>query len=346
MLKNDISFEVSCCLPQFQADISSNIAFQVAASIRQQLQVSIDPLKIAELLLRSLAELNNASLFHIETGGLGYLNATPTSLFIETFWSKVIERGVSLLFFKKAFVIALHAQSMKAGDGTDFKMKIDWGRLLKQERLRSVNSDVLHLLEKCKTRGEISFNDTLMLLALLGNPDLELDPYLLGLGGSQNIPWYIQRFLADAKNLTQNCQQQLEKRFFSQKRSGFILPLFESHMSMGRKQVPDLLATNLRQVLGFRQWTFHEHQVRRPVLYVRYLLEIIKSFYSFYHHPRSRELPTKVENFEVLEVLTNVVLIIRDLVEQGVSALVPKQVDLGRQNGEGLDFKEFVRRGG
>ena len=165
--KDVANFQVLTPPENAEAFVGTNIAFSLSRKI------AVEPVALS-IQLAEFANKIEAPPFVLTAAASGYLNASPRNNAIE------------------AFIEKFSAQIMNA----DF-LKFSEKHLIDQI-YQSQNPDIKKLINN---RADLNKEDRQMALALLGDAELSVDPYLQGLKGKENTSWLLERFSRDWRML-------------------------------------------------------------------------------------------------------------------------------------------------
>lgn len=154
------------------AFVGSNITFSLARKIY------IEPVKLSEQ-LAEFANQNQNSPFILLPTESGYLNARPKPSAIKDFFTCAPEK-----ILKSEFLDF---------NADDVLSKIH-------------NSENLDLKKLLKSKNNLDKADLQMALALLGDVELSVSPYLAGLKGKENIAWLLERFSEDWRKVSSSIE--------------------------------------------------------------------------------------------------------------------------------------------
>ncbi len=238
--------------------------------------------------------------FQIALGGQGHLNATPTEAFYQEYFFTLFEKGISLLFQRESFVISAEREKGEGEKKEKPKEEVplfsfSWDRLVKENQHQE---EVQLFLDE---QDLVSFDQQLMLLALMGDPELEYRPFRERLNGRQNVPWYIRRFLYDTKQLLKKLDalssfRQEERTVLNWHSFGMLL-------------------------LGFRHVFFRTQQRGTVPDFANYLVRIIRDFYSYYNKPETRKLLNEGSNERILSQFGEMTRALRDTINTALQVL-------------------------
>lgn len=267
-----VSFEVTDCKEDHGFLLTSNLAFKLKRASEDS------PFSALEIAERIVAAANQVEVeyFTVQAGGLGFINANPNKKFLVEFYRWLVETKGACLFHEQSLVVfPVVSPPPFTSDRIAFSWPLSWGKILKGKACQE--PDILNFVDHLRSKkAEISFNEQLMLLALIACPELEVKPFLQGLKGRQNIPWYLEKMRVDlemcrsalaAMPQEKNCQQ-----------LGLIKEFFDT----------SYLNVVLNQLLLFRNRLFHWKRTGNPGQLIVLLLQIAQDFYAFYHLPQTR----------------------------------------------------------
>ncbi len=242
---NKIEFHVQHAPDEADALLGSNLAFILGKVLRK------DP----KLIAKEIAEINSESVhgeyFKLVFAPSGFINANPTKLYLTNFLDNLEESLNSEEYF--------NFESAKLE--TELKKNIE----------KTKNLDVKTLLES-RNNSLSDQKDFKMLLALLGDEELNVQPYLKGLKGKENIPWYLDKFIEDTSNLKQ------EVRY-----SDFLPEIGFQNMASSAELFE---YKNNEQVLLYQIHSFlNLRSYRKFEDFYSYCLQFVDSFYAYFNHP-------------------------------------------------------------
>ncbi len=215
--------------------LASNVAFICAKKMKEVLGIGVSPFQIASALKECLGQ----SDFALRIDGGGFLNADPTAELIERF--------------------------LRSDDVPLPLMEIFWdSNALHQVFSECISDEPFLFLQEVAARGQValSHRDSLQLLSLLGDSELEALPYLRGYGGRSNTPAYLEGFLA------------IVKRLSSREVTGF--PVLDEQQRF------------MEKVLLYRGRVMASLEGQHFERILRYALELVREFYSLYNRPDYR----------------------------------------------------------
>lgn len=274
---------VSGCPREIDAVLSSKIAFMLSRELRKNTGSLEKDKTSPEGLAGSIAEAARGNpFFHVSVGGLGHINIVPSDLFVLEYLNSLSANGYRRLFQDQAIVV-LETKGAPLFGPRDFIC--DWGRVFARGR-KSKDEQIIRFSKELEGKKELVADEKIMLLSLLADSELEIEPYRQGLFGRQNIPWYLRRFLKDWRVFVKNCGEKgVEGRCLG---LGWSLGLgSENEASLF---FDSLLGRLVRYLLMFRSVVFRAEYEKRPELLVGHILLIIRVFYSYYNHPQMRGL--------------------------------------------------------
>jgi hypothetical protein len=177
--------KVEDCPPGIDGVVVSDLAFVLSKLLsRSEHRLQIMPAAIAEDIVRAGRHLSGeeAILFRIEVGGLGYLNGTPTDFFVNEFIRRFSILGSAILCTSAVVVIGRDVEE-KLRERT-YVLPADWSAAIERGR-SSLGAEFGQFEQFLSNKGKTTTDDMLMVLALLADSELDMNPYLLGLSGSQ-----------------------------------------------------------------------------------------------------------------------------------------------------------------
>jgi len=309
-----------CSSPAFGA-VVSNFAFAAGRLVLPHLAgedvQKAAPLKIAEVVIKVAGQDAAAKkhYFTLKSGGLGYVNATPSAHFCAEFLSGVLHRGAIVLLCREPFVIgAEYPQDQLTA--MPQRLVVSWEDVQRRGR-QNANEDFQKFDAVLQKKGELSADDLLMALALLADAELEIEPYLLGLGGSQNVPWLFRRFARDWRRLWSECGAPADA----------LSSISFDWLTYGEcPELPGLgagvcraAADAIRLIFSWRKVYFGSVRGRPAAHIVGMLMQAVRLFYSYYNQPKCRTAYRQAPVAAVrLGVMTKV---LGELVEETLAAL-------------------------
>lgn len=257
--------KVESCEPKYGAMLTSRVAFDLAHIVKLNATDGghLGPLEIANLILENLrgrGQLESRDFFSFSLGGGGHINSTPSDIFVDSYFARLWKIGVDVLFSQVSFVVCECNSEGGPREGSN----INWSDIFSRCR-EEKSDDVALFAHKLLGQEFVSFRDKLMALALLADRELEVKPYLLGLCGRQNIPWYFDKFVSDVSSY-------LSK-----------YPIIE--VPQWGIATEEMFMPVIIKILEFRHKFFLAAEEGKPWLVVRQLIEMIRDFYTFFHHP-------------------------------------------------------------
>jgi hypothetical protein len=230
----------------------------------------IEPQALAE----TVAELFSSDSFTLTVAGGGYLNFFPTESGILSFLSGEIEFNPPAL-------------------------TVDW----ESRHLKRVYTPELLTLRSTLTTSR---EGSLQLLAMLGDPEISVTPYLKGFGGSENVPWYLERYFKICKELGSCHGVRIYPTLTRLRRTGsdpyegsgssLALPLQNFFagwsplppLAAGVRIDPDPINAMLEDLLVLRGRLMRDFTQARGERVLRSLLLSVKIFFSIYNRPEIR----------------------------------------------------------
>ena len=245
----DLNFEVKECEFQNLGLLSTNAAFKLSKKLRDTGADTL-PQDVASRMLDT-EKIKNSD-FDVSLGGDGYLNATPSP--------EYIDRWLKSSICPEYFLIPPNVESVCD--------KVIWHNLYSRIK-KSTDKEVLEFV----SGRDLSLDDCLMLSAFFSDPETELTPYLEGLKGRQNIPWYLGKFLEDSEKILKQLNWDPEQ---------------SSNADLSK--LDPRLSELLRAIMLFRGKVFGNGSVFEPVRGVGTLIFVVRNFYAFYNLPECRAM--------------------------------------------------------
>lgn len=213
--------------------IATNVAFALAKN-----EKDVSPLEVANRILAAVEPQD----FICSVDGGGFINGSPTDK------------------AKLKFLNELDRLSWSPAC-----IEVDWsGKYLAKALSSDTGEEARILLSHLKERNSWSIEDSLELLALLGDPELEAWSYIKDYQGKNNIPWLVKKF----GNLT----------------TGFDM---EASIT-AEELVHPTFSELLESILRFRGRFERAVRERRPERALQVVLAPIKAFFSVYNRPEIR----------------------------------------------------------
>ncbi len=257
-----------------QAELATSVAFRLAILFRKNglSERYPDPQRVAEIVCELAA--SEKPLFKLWTSGLGHINADRSAELIEGMLRRLLATGVDALF---------SAESMfESGESIVVEPLVapDWDYQLMKARN---DEDTSLFLKRCGS--ELSAEDRLLFLALQGDPELDLKPYLSGLASRQNVPWYVKKFSRDWRAYIGALK--IDGGVDASQQLAYWVAA--TRCGTSHQWTPEqFLASVAEIVCSLRKHTVLAPSPRRPVSVVAALLSTIRLFYAFYNHPDNR----------------------------------------------------------
>ena len=297
----EVRFHTDDCPQGIQGAVTANAAF-VASSLLQNYfgrrDAQWSPEEIARCIEQGLPQLRASRCFRLSVSPSGHLNAIPADAFVDLFVLRARLSKGAVLLNQEPFVVGEGGLMPQQG------VSFDGSWLERALRLSEAK-------ELVRIQGEAaSGSGRLMLLGLLADRELNTKPYLLNIGSRENIPAYLSKFLADALSLIQA--------------AGDAPPFGLSWRDPGSKRASSsavLLHLLVRKILSFRFVLARAAAKSEPELLLRFVLDLVHGFNSFYNYPQSRTVTawgpaTRANIGSVLEVS-------RAMVERTLLLLAP-----------------------
>ena len=291
------SIEVEDCPDDIDADVSTPFVFKLAAELSTARGELVPPLVVADAALQ-LLRASGSSLFAFEIGGGGHLNAKRTAEFVPAFFAAALRRGAEV-FYATESLLAVPG-CVEVGR----PLVMDWEHVLADVRV-AVGDERDELAELFgRTQGKC---ELLMVLAAAADPELSLRPFLLGLGGRQNIPWYLDRFQSDAQRFIAEAESLVEPEAL--------------RGVLGLEALPVRFHPLLMLLLRLRSRYLVAARRRRPDQLLNHLLALIRAFYTCYNHPSVRALSANEISAEQLPQVLALVNLTRAAILCGVQLI-------------------------
>jgi hypothetical protein len=302
------NYAVDDCKLDSRMQLASNVAFLVNKKLRKT-ATEVGKLHTTNYIATRLVDIASkqhfAKWFEIESSGYGFINASPTSDFKTKFFEIVQYTKSQVLFQQESFVFKelLSQQNIACSD----LLPIPPLEFIINSKIE--NPDIRELCLYINNKATFTFNDKLMLLALACDSELEAQPYILGLSNRQNIPWYVSKFLVDAKNYCSLLNQ---------------YSLTTTEVESEKDCDTDFINIERFQslLLNFRNALFCSDKHLRLFKALACLINIIREFYSCYNRPevryvdRYRIKTDKIQQIaDIIESLCGVVIKTMSLLE-------------------------------
>ena len=269
--------EVDDCPKHVPFPVFSNIAFCIAERMRK---CGIDPAqiapgKIAAALVEGINCGGHGVYFRAEASEIGHINGEPTALFVDKFFTRLFDKGEERLFMPTCFVVD---DSMESGEFDEPQLlMVRWEKTLKRVSTEG-DSDLARLWKSVAEGRSVSPEQGLMLLCLVDDDELEVSPFLAGLSGSQNIPWYCRRFVRDCSEVLKSYGR------------GNCVEFARALGAVYHGSESDVMSSWIRVILQLRRKYLFAKQSGRAEVFAGWLLRVIRSFYRCYNQPRLRQM--------------------------------------------------------
>lgn len=272
------NFQVLTPPPDARAFVGSNLAFSLSRKL------GIEPVALCA----ELAEFGNnidSSPFILMPTTSGFLNAKLKNTWIKNFINKF-------------------NSEILQGQFLNFNQQH-----LENKIQNAHNPDLKKLL---LTRPSFNREDRYMALALLGNAELSVDPYLSKLKGKENIPWLLERFSKDWRSI----REQVHPCGLASLAPGLLEGLESNDLLIGgSNNFSDLTAVLkhlLLAILSIR--SFDSLDRLFP-----FCLSLVNSFYAYYNQPYFRS-GLQLPDGSLWPALAQAVELLGILVEQTCNA--------------------------
>ncbi len=269
--------EVACCPSHIGSSMMSNLPQVVAARLApfSPAEHELTPIAIGELLISLFQEDARGISRHLElqVGGPGFLNATPEPEFVSAFLEHAQHTQANYLFTRSSLVFD------EPDRGVYLPLTVRLRPLKELQAKRVLNADLGILEEYVHAKGGVCRDDLVMYLALLGNPEINSGPYIHCVGGSENVPWLLRRFLGDIRRVLPRSREL---------RSGEISA--ERFLKFLRSPTGGLATPIVNRLLLLRSVFHNSRKRRRPELFFEFVLSLIREWYSVFNRPDCRAL--------------------------------------------------------
>jgi hypothetical protein len=299
----DFSFDSFDCPSHVEGDIYSPIALLVVAKLyaaQKNSGADITPLEFAENVLAILKKeyAQYFEYFSIEVGGTGFLNATATEKLKTELFQKLSVSELSSWFGASSILFGNSSQMPELA-----KPIYSIAKVLARAK-KKTNEDALVLVQKIEADSLPDRDDLIMLLAVSADENLDVDSYLAGLAGRENIPWLFQKVAEDISS------------FISILSSEKV----DSEKSWQRIFSDKRFSEAVQHILHFRKNYIDAVVCHRPDLLVGYLVSLIKYFYSFYNRLDVRSVPEQ-DDFLLKDGLCRICQLIKLILDFSLSEL-------------------------
>ncbi len=264
---NFTAFEVTDCPYPEVGVLSTNLAF----TLSKKLLTGEPPREVVpEVIANTLCARGGeqGSEFRLVVGGGGFLNATPSVEAFCRYLSEIIFGSGEL--YGVAPLFPGESRGLHLPDAPNFYEK-------GLRNLLSRREEAPRFLGAPRSARER--DDAIMLLSILADSELDTGAYRRGLYGSENIPWYLERFAADYSRIGISLNTE-------------DITLFASPIGQG------LADPSIRWTLRTREVIAQAALFGRPDLIFSHLLLGVRRFYQLFNRPEAR---TELRSKEVLE---------------------------------------------
>ncbi|MCB0360417.1 MAG: hypothetical protein KDD44_12300, partial [Bdellovibrionales bacterium] len=188
------------CPDHVAGDIGTPVVFLLAPMLGVPPQ---ETAALAEELEEAFGRLQNQRFsepwFECVVAPTGHLNASACSVGVRSFLASCRHVPLARLL---AFQSVLDRQGSREVERTHPL----WSSANAFKSLEGdPRADVQAFFVRLTRQGEISFDDYLMSLALIRDPQLEAIPFEQGLVGTQHVPWFLRRAARDAESFAEAC---------------------------------------------------------------------------------------------------------------------------------------------
>ncbi len=288
-------FDVGICPFPEDGWFTTNLPIAFHASLEIELRKSVPtPPQIAEFFV-SMSESNALpemvpNLFHCKVGGPGHLNVFPSKKFLSLFLDAMLRAPD---FFSRLDSRIVPSVSKLLPEKIDCDL-IALQKLLARSEQRIIGNErddrgSTELLKRFKATR--SSDDAWMLLGVLSDEQIDVQPYLSGMFGSENIPWYLDTVRARAEAMaftsTPSDQDVSELLNIGFPRMRFAGKDGDSDEARGAVLREGVL---LERLALFRCLLASARRMRSPKQMFLGLLEICKAFSALYNRPEYRSI--------------------------------------------------------
>jgi hypothetical protein len=233
ILPIELNFQIEEPVDRQFGLLASNLAFIFSKKLKEREDVVVSPQKIAEV----VAGLVDQNQFRVSVDGGGFINVEPTKEFIRRFIVK--------------------EPSQLNGD-----ILVDWNSVAILEKLRNSEEARYFIRELSNRVIELSHNDSIQLLSILSDPEIDSNAYLRGFSGRENTPSYLLKF----KEVVES------------------LPLSAGELVLDDDQLV------IEKLLLFRGRLEESVLRSHPERAMFHLLSLVRDFFSQYNRPTTRKL--------------------------------------------------------
>jgi hypothetical protein len=215
--------------------LTTNVSFVLSKKLKDSNHSSISPKKIAD----SISKFISNEIFEASVDGGGFININPTNSSIRNFFNE-------------------NTSPLNQGE-----IKVDWNAGNISE-LVHLNEEAVYFIGELVKRGttELSRADSLLLLSLLADVEIDANSYLRNFIGRDNTPQYLKRFEEISNTIPDSSSQLQDVSLTSFKKK---LLLFQGRLSESIER---------------------DHPERVFAL----VLGLVREFFSVYNQPAIRQL--------------------------------------------------------
>lgn len=162
----DLNFQITEPVDRNFGLLASNLAFVFSKKLKEREGVLVSPQIVAD----RICHLVDKKRFEVSVDGGGFINVNPTSEFVVQY---IVSEPAPL----------------------ESDIFIDWTSATMIEKLRMSDEALFFLRELASRVTSLSQSDSLQLLSILSDPEINSNSYLRGFDGRENTPAYFLKFL-------------------------------------------------------------------------------------------------------------------------------------------------------
>ena len=283
------AFQIGECPPQVDAFVTSSITFALAKEFSD---------RAPELLANRIVNDWPSADFEIAIGGGGHLNATPRGDYAMRWFDAAVHAPASVLFSPRSIFAA-------GASAAPESLSVNWDSLLR-DAARSPDKNISALVAGVGSSSDLDKGRRMMLLGIIADPEIDSGPFLAGLSGSQNLPWYFQRRQQDGINFTALIDEKISATGNAPAPQSIVPPFGRELMS---------------SIAGFRLAWLEAVMFHSPQRLFGHLLRMLKNFYQLYNQPRFRALSSEDFTIEQLVFLKHSVAFSAELLALSLKSL-------------------------
>jgi hypothetical protein len=297
-----LDIDIATPPPSSKGRICSNAPFAAAAYCNGKSgQTLWQPAEVAAEMLAFIdrEQLQTKSYFDCFVGGPGHINAEVDAELGYDLLSAVT-RGEIFPFYDQPSLLegVGFDDALAARQVLDYKEALkDWWLHIAKKKF--ADSELEAIAREVSSAGEKTVGARVQLLAALANEQIDTGAYLAGVGGKENIPWYIGRFL--------------------QSSSAYLEQLALAHSEDGIEvDIQCWCGDGLEAVLCARYEFRRGVETQDPARLMRHVLSCVNAFFRYYNHPSFRNVV--LDDVSRL-IVFNLTKALRSIVEQGLGTL-------------------------